>query len=234
MFLVKIENGNVVKFPYTLEDLRADNPMVSFPGTPSNEVLAEYSAAQVFYYPFPEFDDRTQYVSIAQVPVLIDGIWSMQHTVVNKTTDEIAAYDTDALTTLRSRLTDQIDARTDDIIMYGFVYLGQKTRLNALDQNNFQGAYDMIKDYIADGVPEQYIFPWKFKVWTDETTGAPVFRSFNTFSDLKSFIYGGKVYIQACLAAGWTLKTALSTMTLDGLNAWTDPRPEPTIDPIEI
>jgi len=224
MFLVKIEGGNIVKFPYTLDDLRAENPTVSFPEDPSSEILASFGTAQIFYHPFPVFDERTQYVNVAQVPTLVDGVWTMNHQVVNKTPEDIQLYDANALKVLRDKLCDQIDNKTTDLITYGFVFSGQKTRLNTEDQNNFEGAYGMVKDYLADGVPAQYIFPMQFKVWKNETDGSPVFISFANISQLKSFIYSGKIYIQACLARGWVLKGALSSMTLDQLRAWVDPR----------
>ena len=224
MILVKIKEGEVDKDPYTLDDLRADNPSVSFPEAPSNELLIHYSAAQVFYYPYPIFDKRTQYVNMSQTPVLIDGIWSMKHIVVDKTTEEITAYDDDELKVFKTKLFDKIDAKTSNLIAYGCVYLGKKVRLNTDDQTNFEGAYNMIKDYLSDGVPAQYIFPTVYKVWTNEVDGTPEFMSFANIGQLKSFIYSGKIYIQACLSKGWEIKNTLNAMTLDQLKAWVDPR----------
>jgi len=227
MIFVKVKDGAIEQFPYTLDHLRADHPSVSFPVNPSSEILHHYSTYQVFYHPFPLFDERTHTVNIAQVPVLIDEVWTMTRELVAKAPEEIVAYDAEMLLTLRNHLFDKIDERTNKMIVYGCIYLGRRVRLNNEDQNNFEGEYNMIRDYIADGVPEQYIFPTVFKVWTG-STGMPEFINFTKLSDMKSFIYSGKIHIKNCLSAGWALKGTLDTMTLDGLRAWTDPRADIT------
>lgn len=224
MILVKINNGVVVKYPYTLDELRADNPSISFPAEPSSNILAEYSAAQVFYYPYPIFDKDTQYIKVSQEPILIDGIWSMRHEVVNKTPEELEIYNAAALKSFKTKLLADIDNKTSSLITYNCVYLGRKVRLNSEDQNNFEGAFTMIKDYLGDGIPSQYIFPYVFKIWTNELTDVPEFISFSNLSEMKSFVYSCKIYIQACLAKGWELKTGLTGLTLDQLKAWVDPR----------
>lgn len=225
MILVKIKDGVVVKFPYTIDDLRADNPTVSFPSEPSNDILKDHSTAQVFYYPYPIFDKDTQYVKVSQEPILIDGVWSMHHEVVDKTPEEIATFNAAALKAYKTKLLNQIDEKTSHLITYSCVYLGRKVRLNSEDQNNFEGAFTMIKDYLADGVPSQYIFPYVFKIWTNEITDVPEFISFTNLNEMKNFVYSCKIFIQACLARGWEIKTGLNGLTLNQLTAWIDPRP---------
>jgi hypothetical protein len=44
---VKASNQTVEKFPYTIGDLRKDNPNVSFPKNPSIETIAEYGVQEV-------------------------------------------------------------------------------------------------------------------------------------------------------------------------------------------
>ncbi len=227
MIFVKVKDGEIEKFPYTMGNLQTDHPNVSFPVNPSSEILEPYSTYQVFYHPFPLFDERTHTINVAQIPVLIDDVWTMTRKLIAKTPEEIEAYDAEALATLRTRLTNEIDDRTGNLIVYGCVYLGKRVRLNLEDQNNFEGEYSMIKDYIVDGVPEQYIFPTVFKIWT-YADGRPDFIKFTNVSDMKNFIYSGKIHIKNCLIAGWDLKDAMSKLSLNELKAWTDPRPEVT------
>jgi hypothetical protein len=178
----------------------------------------------VFYQPFPVFDQRTQYIVAAQEPVLIDEVWTMTRSAVDKTPEEIAAYDLTELHNFKLKLFDDIDNKTTDLIVKGWRYLDtHNVRLTQEDQHNYEGEYNMIKDYIADGVPESAIFPTVFKVWTEEN-GTPRFVYFTSFNEVKSFIYAGKLYIKNCLTVGWTLKNTLNSKTIDELRAWVDNR----------
>ena len=58
----KIENGVVVKFPYTYADLKADNPGVSFPASMSVERMAEYGMVLVVVKGKPEHNPLTQVI----------------------------------------------------------------------------------------------------------------------------------------------------------------------------
>ena len=223
MILVKASNGIIIQFPYRLNDLRNDNPGISFPDDPSDDMLERFSAYKVFYHPYPEFDQRTQYVNVVQIPVLIDGIWTMTRDVVDKTVEDIAAYDANEFVMLRIMLTKNIDARTDSIILNGFVFHDQSIRMNDIDQRNYEGMYRMIKDYLEDKIPEIYIFPTSFKVWTNDD-GSPVFLRFTNFTDMKAFMYTAKIFINNTLKSGWDLKDQLSTLTIDGMRVFVDPR----------
>ena len=50
MLLVKTSNGQVEQFPYTLGDLRRDNPQTSFPKKIGDAILASYG----IYHVMPE------------------------------------------------------------------------------------------------------------------------------------------------------------------------------------
>jgi hypothetical protein len=72
---VKVTNGVVEKYPYSIGDLRKDNINTSFPANPSNEMLAEWGVYPVTDTPEPSYDIATQRV-VWGTPALIDGQWT--------------------------------------------------------------------------------------------------------------------------------------------------------------
>jgi hypothetical protein len=52
----KIENNVAVKWPYTKDDLRQDNPRTSFSSTISDETLSDYGVVDVFIFDRPQID----------------------------------------------------------------------------------------------------------------------------------------------------------------------------------
>ena len=70
----KIINDVVEKYPYSIGELRKDNPNVSFPKNPSAETLAAFNTFEVVSKPQPEVD-HTQDVGEG-VPQKINGVWT--------------------------------------------------------------------------------------------------------------------------------------------------------------
>jgi hypothetical protein len=60
MLLVKTANGQVEQFPYTLGDLRRDNPQTSFPKKIGDAILASYGIYHVMPETQPEYDNLVQ------------------------------------------------------------------------------------------------------------------------------------------------------------------------------
>jgi hypothetical protein len=87
--LILTENGTAKRYPYTVGQLRLDNPNVSFPAEPTAETLAAFGVYPVQQTP-PPTADHTKRVSEA-TPVLIDGAWHQAWTVTELTEIEIAA-----------------------------------------------------------------------------------------------------------------------------------------------
>jgi hypothetical protein len=108
----KISNGAVDQYPYTVGDLRRDNPNTSFPKRPSDELLAEWGVYPVSFQDDPSFDDRTQKASTETTPVLVDNSWVIQWSVTNKTADEISEYDASKALVMRNSRDDKL-AETD-------------------------------------------------------------------------------------------------------------------------
>jgi len=87
---VKITNGQVTKYPYTVGDLRRDNPNTSFPKTVPETTMASYGMYPVSYEAAPDYDPLTHRLQHSTVPSLVDGEWKLTKTVVALTADQIA------------------------------------------------------------------------------------------------------------------------------------------------
>ena len=88
---VKITNGSVDQYPYTVGDLRRDNPKTSFTKTVPTATMAQYGMYPVGYQAAPEYDPLTHRLQHSSIPSLVDGEWKLTKTVVALTEDQIAA-----------------------------------------------------------------------------------------------------------------------------------------------
>ena len=109
---VKITNGQVAQYPYTVGDLRRDNPNVSFPKNIPTGVMARYGMFPVGYVAAPEFDPETHRIEHSNVPELVDGKWVLTKTVVALTEAQIADKTAAKAKEARKRRNDLI-AETD-------------------------------------------------------------------------------------------------------------------------
>lgn len=100
---VKITNGAVDQYPYTVGNLRRDNPNTSFPKSPSSELLQDWGLYSVVVADVPSYDERTQKATQGATPTLVDGAWTIGFTVEDKTSEEITQYDTDAAVSARMK-----------------------------------------------------------------------------------------------------------------------------------
>lgn len=89
----KVTDGNVDQFPYTIGQLRRDNPTTSFPKSPSEELLSSYGVVSVVLRDMPSVDGRTQKAEQDKQPTLVSGVWTLDWSVVYKTEEEIAEQD---------------------------------------------------------------------------------------------------------------------------------------------
>lgn len=90
---VKVTNGQVDRFPYTIGDLRRENPTTSFPKQLPNAILSEHGIYSVTISERPTFDGRTQRLTQNQIPQSADSGWVIGWTIVDKTSDQIQEYD---------------------------------------------------------------------------------------------------------------------------------------------
>lgn len=101
MLLVKTSNGQVEQFPYTLGDLRRDNPQTSFPKKIGDAILASYGIYHVMPETQPEHDPLVQSLVRDAEPhnnetavneetgeTYNTGRWVIGYTAANKPQDE--------------------------------------------------------------------------------------------------------------------------------------------------
>jgi len=118
MLLVKTANGQVEQFPYTLGDLRRENPNTSFPKKIGDAILADQSIFHVMPETQPEYDPLVQALVRDPEPhnnetavneetgeTYKTGRWVIGYTVVNKPLDQAE----DAVRNKRDRLLSDTD-----------------------------------------------------------------------------------------------------------------------------
>lgn len=84
-----IKDGAISAYPYSVGQLRRDNPHTSFPKAPSDDMLAEWGVYSVTDTPRPEFDPMTQDLAEGD-PVLEGGTWARVWIVTDATAEEVA------------------------------------------------------------------------------------------------------------------------------------------------
>jgi len=100
--LVKITNGNVDTYPYSVGQLRRDNSNTSFPKQIPSEMLESYGVYTVVYTDLPSIDERTQKVEQEATPSLVAGAWTVGWTTSDKTAEEVQEYDDTQAASVRS------------------------------------------------------------------------------------------------------------------------------------
>jgi hypothetical protein len=81
-------NNTISKFPYTLEELRSDNPRTSFPAILSEEELAVWGVFNVDEQGPPTFNEATESIEIG-APTYLDGKWVAEWIVTPAGTEEV-------------------------------------------------------------------------------------------------------------------------------------------------
>jgi hypothetical protein len=83
----KLNNGLIEKYPYTIGELRKDNPNTSFPSQISKETLTEYGVVEVQEVPAPQIN-HTQNL-IESTPVFEDNVWKQKWAVLAASPEDI-------------------------------------------------------------------------------------------------------------------------------------------------
>ena len=90
---VKITSGSVDTFPYSVGQLRRDNPNTSFPRQIASELLEDYGVYPVTVDAQPSYDDRTHTLAQNATPTGSGGTWTLGWTTTAKTAEETQEYD---------------------------------------------------------------------------------------------------------------------------------------------
>jgi hypothetical protein len=124
-------NQTVEKYPYTIGQLRRDNPNTSFPKRPSDEMLADWDMFPVTRSDRPAHDEITQTV-VEGTPKLVKGQWVQIWTVQPATPEQIEDR-------LQSRR-DQINAERDRRLSAPFAFAGKTFDRDATSVARINGA----------------------------------------------------------------------------------------------
>jgi hypothetical protein len=88
VILIHTPANSTIIWPYSLADLRRDNPNVSFSVSPTADDLAPFNVYEVQPTDAPAADSRTKRVEEAR-PELVDGIWQQRWVKRDATAEEI-------------------------------------------------------------------------------------------------------------------------------------------------
>ena len=102
-----------------------------------------------------------------------------------------------------------INARTDEKILSGFVWNGKPVWLSAESQTNFSAA-----EYTAS-TKNGLGLPVTFKL--GEQDGTPVYHEFTTVEELSGFYLQAQAYIKQCLGEGWQEKDSIDWAPYEAL-----------------
>jgi hypothetical protein len=86
---VLITNGVVEKYPYSIGELRKDNPNTSFPKEPPESLLASYGVLPVIPTDRPQASHTKNVKEVT--PVNLQGKWTQTWEVTNASAEEISA-----------------------------------------------------------------------------------------------------------------------------------------------
>jgi len=88
---VKITNGQVAQYPYTVGDLRRDNSNVSFPKNIPTSVMARYGMYPVDYQDAPEYNPMTHRIQHSNLPEREITRYTTEEDATNPETGEVDA-----------------------------------------------------------------------------------------------------------------------------------------------
>lgn len=81
------KDNKIQKYPYSIDQLKADNPQTSFPSEISDQLLAEWYVYRVETTTKPQADYTKNVLELD--PILNEGVWTQQWSVVDATQSEI-------------------------------------------------------------------------------------------------------------------------------------------------
>jgi hypothetical protein len=85
---ILVKYGNIKQYPYSIGQLKADNPQTSFPYNISESTLEAFGVYSVVPAEYPQVDYTKNVVE--ETPNLINGVWYQTYTTVDATEDEIS------------------------------------------------------------------------------------------------------------------------------------------------
>ena len=86
---IKLKNGSIDKYPYSINQLKQDNKDTSFPAEMSDERLAEWDVFPVVTTDAPSITYKQDLSE--GTPINENGVWKQVWNVVDKSVEEISA-----------------------------------------------------------------------------------------------------------------------------------------------
>jgi len=86
---IKLKNGTIDQYPYTIEQLKNDNKNVSFPENISDDLLVQFEMYPVVEVPPPTYDSITQ-ILVEETPINDNGTWGQVWSVINLSDEDVA------------------------------------------------------------------------------------------------------------------------------------------------
>jgi hypothetical protein len=149
---IKVTNGAIEKYPYSIGELRKANPNTSFPKKPSDALLAEWGVFPVKPTGHPSYDYTKNLTE--GTPANTNGEWVQTWVVTDASAEEIANRTNDAKDSVRAERDAKL-AETDWLVV------------KHLERNeNIPGAWEVYRQALRD-VPQQPGFPENV-VWPDK------------------------------------------------------------------
>jgi hypothetical protein len=84
---IKLNNGVIEKYPYSIGDLRKANPQTSFPKNPGNDLLAQWEVFPVHSVSAP-FSDYSK--NVTEGTPVYDGVWKQTWIVEAASEEQLA------------------------------------------------------------------------------------------------------------------------------------------------
>lgn len=98
--LLNIADEVILKYPYSIAQLREDNPQVSFPKNPTPNLLKEYNVYRVQQTEPPTVDHTKNIVEL--MPQLQDKDWVQTWDIIDASIEEVEYRTTEEAKTVRS------------------------------------------------------------------------------------------------------------------------------------
>lgn len=99
--------------PYSVSQLKQDNPQTSFPKDMTDDVLASWGVFPVQSTQHPEYDPTAQRV-VELPPIEVEGQWMQQWEVLPLPAEEVAANQAAAAQALQTAIINATQQRLDD------------------------------------------------------------------------------------------------------------------------
>ena len=112
-----------------------------------------------------------------------------------------------SLSQIKDFILTEINKRTDELILSGFVWKGVPVWLSMENQLNYKTAYDLAVQTNGQVLPT-----FKFG-----TTESPVYYKFESLEDLKDFYISAMSYVTDTLATGWQEKDKIDWTVYEDL-----------------